>query len=130
MARPSNHRIFLTLEEYSWVIKMVARKADIAKKSIKDKKLRDMVIAFADKVIDLPAQPEPNGEYILKTNRAELRFLQEVSKNTHAVLVATVVPEYMKRAEDGKEGYKMRYYKALAQSEMLVSLRNKIEKML
>jgi hypothetical protein len=129
MPRPPNHKLALTLEEMTWVAKTVARKATLAEKS-KDKKLKKIVSEFADKLTKEMPIPNERGDYVLPTNRHQLRFLERVVTNTHAVLVATTIPGYDEKAKKDPATFKRAYDGAVLLADMLVTLLNKIKKAL
>jgi hypothetical protein len=130
--RASIHKLLLTPDEFNWVVRTIQRKATLAEKVEKDKRLKNLVLRFADKFAELPL-PEASGNYVLGTNRNELRFLETVVENTNAALVATVIPGYEDKAKAKPEhaahfeAYRQR---ALEETAMLVGLLNKIRRAL
>lgn len=134
MARPSIHKLLLNYEELEWIVKQVNRKATLAEKVTKDKKLKAIVLGFADKLA-APPQPEPGkpDSYILNTNRHELRYLENLVGAAHAAFIATVIPGYDEKASKGGEHaahFRAAHAEALETAIMLASLLNKIKRSL
>lgn len=130
MSRRSVHRLLVGLDEFEWIVKTVARKADLAKRMKTMKTLRAVITKFSDKLAQLP-MPEATKDYVVPTNRNEAKFLLEVAQNEHAALVATVIPGYEERlykAPNPEERSRIKDYRdgAILRSIMLAKLINTI----
>ena len=130
MARPSTHKLLLTLPEYTWVEQTIRRKADRASE-VKEARLKDVLSKFADKLTKPPEKEQKTGKLLLQTNRNELRILHECVKNEHAALVATIIPGYQEkvdRATDSeRERLKAYLNSSTARSALLLGILNQIK---
>ncbi len=128
--KPSKHRLTASMNELSWIRKTIQRRTDVANKNSKvPAKLKALFNKLNDKLTDEP-EVTPTGQYIINSNRNELRILQEVAKNEHAAIVTTVIPAYQERSLKDPERYNAYVDRALAQADTLATILNKIERLL
>lgn len=130
--RLSIHNIEVDVPEWEYIQKTVTRKSEHANKTPgTNSKIKSALAKFADKLATPPELSTPNG-LLLITNRQDLRFLQEIVKNDHAVLLTKVIPGYAERVDRSLGAARDRYgeyqKRAEQQANMLATLINKVEK--
>lgn len=129
----SRNKLFVTMEQFDWAQKTVARKAQQAASGDFTKQLKSAFQSLDEK---LTMQPEPApqlGRLILSTNRNELRILEKLAKEEHASLVTVVIPGYGERIEknpDNRPQYEEYQRAAIKRSEALVDLLNNVSRTL
>lgn len=121
-------QLLLTIEELQWLTKHVERKARIAEKDLKSKRLRSTVMSLHAKIETLSVNlVEP---LILPTSRIEIRILQEWCKITLAALAGPITSDYLERMPSDPEHFKKALEGTTKMVHLLTALVNKMEKAL
>lgn len=96
MPKQTVSAIIVTNEQFEYIQRTVARKAQMAEKVKGDKKLKELVLKFAQRTAT-PPEAVDTKTLRLATNRQELRYLEEVVTRERLSLLTTIIPNYQKR---------------------------------
>lgn len=125
MPKQTVSAIIVTNEQFEYIQRTVARKAQMAEKVKGDKKLKELVLKFAQRTATPPEEFD-SFSVRLATNRQELRYLEEVITRERISLLTTIIPGYEKRGK----GYEEYVAKAEEKVELLTDLLSTIQQRL
>lgn len=139
MPRPVSNNLFLNHDEYTWLIKFAARKAQMADKletkTTKDERARLAVIDLKARLEPLPVYDHNQEQFVVTLRRIDLRIIQKWARAELDALTMAVVPGYQDRINqcqvpEERERLKEYLDKSVERAKLMEGVLNKISKRL